>query len=200
MLQDAKFAAKSMLSFEQLGSQNNWPASHQNPAWKETLQHLSEENTYLKQQLAARADTKFAKGILQHSVKDVQIVHVGPSTDQTELCITLETERVHLKQEIYQLRTLLNERYPGAMTVPFFENQLAAETRLRECQTIQHDSVHDKMDRQAKQMRQLGDIVSGLAEQNLALCNSFGDKPPATDKVISKHPHGLGSSFAQTFC
>jgi len=62
LLQDAQFAAKSLLSYDQLGSQNNWPISHQHPAWKESLQYLSNENTFLRQQLAARADTKFIKG------------------------------------------------------------------------------------------------------------------------------------------
>ena len=183
VLQDAQFAAKSMLSFQQLGSQNNWPVSHQYSACKETLQYLSDENTYLRQQLAARADTKFVKGILQCSVKNVQLVQIQPETDQTQHCIELETERVHLKHEIYSLRATLNAHYPGAMTVQFLENQLASETRLREYQAIQHDTVHKKLDEQSQDMKQLGEAVAGLAKQNHSLLSAINTKSSAPQLV-----------------
>lgn len=184
LLQDAQFAAKSLLSYDQLGSQNNWPISHQHPAWKESLQYLSNENTYLRQQLAARADTKFIRGILQHSIKNIQLVQVDSRTDLAQRCAELEIEKTKLKEEIFQLRHVLNSHFPGAMTVLFLENQLAAETRLREYQAMHHDSVHQMLIQQCEAMERLSNVVTGLAEQNHSLQTAVDDKPPSPKQVI----------------
>ena len=172
------------MSYDQLGSQNNWPISHQHPAWKESLQYLSNENTFLRQQLAARADTKFIKGILQHSINNIQLVQVDSQTDLAQRCAELETEKTKLKEEIFQLRHILNSHFPGAMTVLFFQNQLAAEIRLREYQALQRDSLHSELKEQRTAMESLSDIVTGLAKQNHSLQPAVDDKPPLPKQVI----------------
>lgn len=184
LLQDAQFAAKSLLSYDQLGSQNNWPISHQHPAWKESLQYLSNENTFLRQQLAARADTKFIKGILQHSINNIQLVQVDSRSDLAQHCAELEIEKTNLKEEIFQLRHILNSNFPGAMTVLFFQNQLAAEIRLREYQAIQHESVNQELKEQSAAMERLSDIITGLAKQNHSLQTAVDDEPPLPKQVI----------------
>ncbi|DBA97115.1 hypothetical protein WJX77_009667 [Trebouxia sp. C0004] len=182
---DAQFAAKSLLSYDQLGSQNNWPISHQHPAWKESLQCLSNENAFLRQQLAARADTKFIKGILQHSINNIQLVQVDSRTDLAQRCAELEIEKTKLKEEIFQLRHVLNSQFPGAMTVLFLQNQLAAEIRLREYQAIQRDSVLQELNQQSTAMERLSDVVTGLAEQKHSLQTVVDDKPPSPKQAVS---------------
>ncbi len=184
LLQDAQFAAKSLLSYDQLGSQNNWPISHQHPAWKESLQYLSNENTFLRQQLAARADTKFIKGILHHSTNNIHLVQVDSRTDPAQRCAELEIEKTNLKEEIFQLRHILNSHFPGAMTVLFLQNRLAAELRLREYQAVQHDSLHQELKEQCAAMKTLSDVVTGLAKQNHSLQTTVDDKPPSPKQVI----------------
>lgn len=183
LLQDANFAAKSMLSFTQLGSQENWPASHSDHTVKDTLEHLSNENTYLRQQLAARADTKFVQGILQNSVENVQLVQIGSNTDLADHCTKLETERLNLKREVYQLRLMLNSTYPGAMTVKFFQDQLAADMRLREYQAMQHKDLHAKLDENSAGVKALSDDVSKLAKQNNLLLSFMDTKGSAPQQV-----------------
>ncbi|KAL3149423.1 hypothetical protein ABBQ32_002217 [Trebouxia sp. C0010 RCD-2024] len=180
---DANFAAKSMLSFERLGSQENWPASHSDPVVKDSLQHLSNENTYLRQQLAARADTKFVQGILQKSVENVQLVHVGSNIDLADHCMKLESERVNLKREVYHLKLMLNSTYPGAMTVKFLQDQLAADMRLREYQSIQHNDVNAKLDESSTELKALIEDVSKLAEQNNLLLSLIDTKSFAPKQV-----------------
>ena len=182
-LQDAQFAAKAMLSFEQLGSEENWPASHSDPAVKNTLQQLSDENKYLRQQLANRADTKFVQGILQKSVKNVHLVQVGSDTDLTDHCIKLELERLDLKQEVYQLKLMLNSTYPGAMTVMFLQDQLAADSRLREYQTMQHADVHQKLNEISGAMKALSDDINKLAKQNEVPLQTVKSSPSAPLQV-----------------
>lgn len=148
------------------------------------MQYLSNENTYLRQQLAARADTKFIRGILQHSIKNVQLVQVDSRTDLAQRCAELEIEKTKLKEEIFQLRHVLNSHFPGAMTVLFLENQLAAETRLREYQAMHHDSVHQMLIQQCEAMERLSDVVTGLAEQNHSLQTAVDDKPSSPKQMI----------------
>lgn len=186
-LQDADFAAKSLLSFERLGSQENWPASHSNPAVKDSLQHLSNENTYLRQQLAARADTRFVQGILQKSVENVQLVHVGSNTDLADHCIKLESERLNLKREVYHLKLMLNSTYPGAMTVKFLQDQLAADMRLREFQSMQHDDVNAKLDDTSTDLKALTDDVSKLVGQHNLLLSLIETKSLAAKQVSWMH-------------
>lgn len=186
MLQDAQFAAKSLMSYDQLGSQTNWPASHQNPACKESLQNLANENDYLRQKLAARTDTKFVKGILEHSVKNIHLVQVDSKTNLTQHCAELEKEKIGLKYEIHQLQNVLNSHYPGATTVMLYQNQLAAEVRLREYQAIQHDSMHEKMEQQSEALRKLTDVCEGFDKQNISLHTAANEKPLAP-KQVSRH-------------
>lgn len=176
-----------MLSFERLGSQENWPASHSDPAVKDSLQHLSNENTYLRQQLAARADTKFVQGILQKSVENVQLVHVGSNTDLADHCMKLESERVTLKREVYHLKLMLNSTYPGAMTVKFLQDQLAADMRLREYQSMQHNDVKAKLDESSTELKALVEDVSKLAEQNNLLLSLIDTKSFAPKQVSTVH-------------
>ena len=172
-----------MLSFEQLGSEDNWPASHSDPAVKDTLQHLSDENKYLRQQLANRADTKFVQGILQKSVKNVHLVQVGSDTDLTDHSVKLELERLNLKQEVYQLKLMLNSTYPGSMTVRFLQDQLAADSRLREYQSMQHNDVHEKLNDTFDAMKALSDDVSKLARRNDVLLQTVKSSPSAPLQV-----------------
>ena len=176
-----------MLSFGQLGSQESWPASHSDHTVKDTLQHLSNENIYLRQQLAARADTKFVQGILQKSVENVNVVQIGSNTDLADHCIRLESERLHLKHEVCQLKLILNSTYPGAMTVKFFQDQLAADVRLREYQAMQHNDVHAKLDDNSVEMKALGDDVSKLAKQNNLLLSLIDTKGPTSKQVSRMH-------------
>lgn len=188
LLQDAQFAAKSLLSYDQLGSQNNWPTSHQHPAWKESLQYLSNENTFLRQQLAARADTKFIKGILQHSTNNIHLVQVDSRTHLAQRCTELEIDKNKLKEEIFQLRHILKSNFPGAMTVLFFQNQLAAEICLCEYQAIQHDSVDKELKEQSAAMERLSDVVTGLAKQRHSLHTADDDTPLLPKQVIIHIP------------
>ena len=181
-----------MLSFERLGSQENWPASHSDPAVQDSLQHLSNENTYLRQQLAARADTKFVQGILQKSVENVQLVHVGSNTDLVDHCMKLESERVNLKREVYHLKLMLNSTYPGAMTVKFLQDQLAADMRLREYQSMQHNDVNTELHENSTDLKALTDEVSKLAEQNNLLLSLIDTKTLDPQQVSIIHtvlPH-----------
>ena len=183
-----------MLSFAQLGSQQNWPASHSDHTVQDTLEHLANENTYLRQEMAARADTRFVQGILQKSVENVQIVQIGSNTDLADHCIRLESERLHLKREVYQLKLMLNSTYPGAMTVKFFQDQLAADVRLREYQAMQHDDVHAKLDENSSEMEALRDDISKLAKQNGLLLSLIDTKGSAARQVSRMHaPVQLGT-------
>ena len=187
-----------MLSFRQLGSHKNWPASHSDHTVKATLQHLSNENTYLRQQLAARADTKFVQGILQKSVENVNVVQIGSNTDLADHCIRLESERLHLKHEVYQLKLTLNSTYPGAMTVKFSQDQLAADVRLREYQAMQHNDVHAKLDENSVKMKALSDDVSKLAKQNNSLLSLIDTKAYASKQVSRMHAPAQPVTLAKT--
>ena len=173
-----------MLSFEQLGSPDIWPVSHSNPAVKDTLQQLSAENIYLRHQLATRADTKFVKGILQKSVSNVHLVNCGSAnTDLEQHCLKLDSERLDLKHEVYQLKLLLNSTNPGALTVLFLQDQLAAETRLREFHTLQHTDVHDKLDKASAGLNALCGDVNKLTIQNDFLLKTIENKLSAPQQV-----------------
>lgn len=189
-----------MLSFEQLGSQENWPASHSDHTVKDTLQHLSDENTYLRRQLAARADTKFVQGILQMSVENVQVVQIGSNTDLADHCVRLESERLHLKHEVYQLKLMLNSTYPGAMTVKFFQDHLAADVRLREFQAMQHNDVHAKLDENSAKVKSLSDDISKLAKQNSLLLSLIDTKGSASKQVSTAHAPAQPVSPAEMLC
>ena len=152
------------------------------------MQYLSNENTFLRQQLAARADTKFIKGILQHSTNNIHSVQVDSRTDLAQRCAELEIEKTKLKEEIFQLRHILNSNFPGAMTVLFFQNQLAAEIRLREYQAIQHDSVDQELKEQCAAIERLSDVVTGLAKQNHSLQTAVDDTPSLPTQVIVQIP------------
>ena len=146
------------------------------------MQYLSNENTFLRQHLAARADTKFIKGILQHSTNNIHSVQVDSRTDLAQRCAELKIE-TKLKEEIFQLIHILNSNFPGAMTVLFFQNQLAAEIRLREYQAIQHELVHQELKEQRAAMERLSNVVTGLAKQNHSLQTAVDDKPPLPKQV-----------------
>lgn len=150
------------------------------------MQNLANENNYLRQKLAARTDTKFVKGILEHSVKNIHLVQVDSKTNLTQHCAELEKEKIGLKYEIYQLQNVLNSHYPGATTVMLYQNQLAAEVRLREYQAIQHDSMHEKMEQQSEALRKLTDVCEEFAKQNISLHTAANEKPPAP-KQVSRH-------------
>ena len=187
-----------MMSFAQLGSQANWPASHSDHSVKDTLQHLSNENTYLRQQMTARADTRFVQGILQKSVENVQVVHIGSNTKLADHCTRLESERLHLKHEVHQLKLMLNSTYPGAMTVKFFQDQLAADVRLREYQAMQHNDVHTKLDENSTEMKALGNNVSKLAKQNGLLLSLIDTKGSALRQVSRLHAPAQPGQLADT--
>ena len=74
------------------------------------------------------------------------------------------------------------------MTVLFFQNQLAAEIRLREYQALQRDSLHQELKEQRTAMESLSDIVTGLAKQNHSLQPAVDDKPPLPKQVIVQIP------------
>lgn len=175
------------MSFTNLGSQEHWPASHSDHPVNHTLEQLSNENTFLRQKLAARADTKFVQGILQKSVANVQVVQVGCNADVADHCIRLESERLHLKREVYQLRLMLNSTYPGAMTVKFYEDQLAADVRLREYQSMQHNDVHAKLDQNSAEMHILSADITKLAKQNDLLLSLIDSKLSVSKQVSNRH-------------
>lgn len=199
VMQDANFAAKAMMSFNNLGSQENWPASYSDHPVKHTLEQLSNENTFLRQQLASRADTKFVQGILQKSVANVQVVQVGSNADVADHCTRLESERLYLKREVYQLKLMLNSTYPGAMTVKFYEDQLAADVRLREYQTIQHNDVHAKLDENSAEMHVLSGDISKLAKQNDLLLSLIDSKLSVSKQVSNRHAVAQPVTHAELF-
>ena len=176
-----------MLSFEKLGSKENWPASYQHTPCQETLQRLQNDNDYLRQLLANTPDTKFIKGLLQHSVNNVPYMQHNHGTDLARRNYDLETECYHLNCSNTQLRGVLNERYPGAMTVNFLENQLAAAIRMDEYRVVQHNRVFDKLEQHSNSMQKLADAVHGLSKQNGALIKAFDAKQAALQQVSMFH-------------
>ncbi|KAL0031897.1 hypothetical protein WJX79_004138 [Trebouxia sp. C0005] len=71
------------------------------------------------------------------------------------------------------------------MTVLFFQNQLAAEIRLREYQAVQHDSIHQDLKEQCAAMERLSDVVTALAKQNHSLQTAADHKPPLPKQALS---------------
>ena len=150
--------------------------------------------------MAARADTKFVQGILQKSVENVQVVHIGSNTNLADHCIRLESERLHLKRYVYQLKLMLNSTYPGAMTVKFFQDQLAADVRLREYQSMQHNDVYAKLDENSAEVKSLSDDISKLAKQNSLLLSLVATKGSASKQVSTAHAPAQPVSLADTLC